>query len=293
MNMSERHNIQIKCTDHTYGTCASCGFIAASPWSEYLREIPFEEQLEIIEMEEGPCGRVLAAPEGTPEYIGVLMKNAEMYPIDTLVSDDDIKTICFNKSLETKQKLSIVNVSYEKKHISKKKPNTKKDIRSRQKHSWKKAYRDKKCIYDNKFLIPKTHTIPKYSNRILKWCRCCTCIVKMGRYSCICRTCRRQSICIECKRNIDCVNSSLCIDCEDFIFESYGLDIDGYKDKLLRDSFYFAKRSIRKYHKCDCGYYFKSDFGQECPSCYNEYLMEEAHERRKEARKERSGRRRR
>ena len=42
------------CTDHTYGACECCGFIAASPWIEYLREIPFEKQLEIIEMEEGP-----------------------------------------------------------------------------------------------------------------------------------------------------------------------------------------------------------------------------------------------
>jgi hypothetical protein len=179
--MPKGRKIHIKCTDHTYGTCASCGYIAASPWSEYLREIPFEEQLEIIEMEGSPLGRVLAAPEGTPAYLGALMTNAEVYPPDILVSDS-VPENSMTRSVEpseTKQELSFVSVSYKRKHVKPtKKPDTKKpdakkssrkDLRSRKKKSWKKAHCGKMSVSIDDFLIPETVTKPI---KILNKCYC-------------------------------------------------------------------------------------------------------------------------
>ena len=291
MDMSLRHNIHKKCTDHTYGTCASCGFIAASPWSEYLREVPFEKQLEIIEMEEEPFGRVLAAPEGIPPYLAALMKDAEMYPVDTLVPDSvPENSMTYSvESLEKKQELSSVSVSYNKKYGDcdrKKRSSKKKDTRSRKKHSWKKAHCKKRCVESDDFLIPKTDTIPKYRKRIRKWCRCCNSIVKMGRNKIVCNSCRKDR-CYHCGTISEV--TPICTDCEFFLTEIRGIvtdeDIMSLKQEWLKQSFTYVKRQP-KYELCHCGFYYRSSLqNQECKTCEEEHLMEERAERRRERRR--------
>ena len=254
--MSLIHNIHKECTDHTYGTCASCGYIAVSPWSEYLRKIPFEEQLEIIEMEEGPFGRILSAPEGTPPYLGALMKDAEMYPIDRMVSDTSCESISCIKLSGTKKprdtNLKSVFISRrEYKTYCKKKPSKmKRDTRSRKKQSWKKAHYEKKCVEPDDFLIPEGRTFPKYTSRIRKWCRCCNSIVKMGRYNLVCRSCRKDR-CYNC--GIFSEVTPFCTDCQDFFIENRGIvtveDVRVLKQEWLEQSFTFVKRQP-KYELC-------------------------------------------
>lgn len=288
--MFKIHNIHNKCTGHTHGICLNCNYIAESPWSKYLNKVPFETQLEIIEMEGGPFGRVLAVPEGTPPYLGALMTNAEMYPVDTLVpvSVSKDRTDCSVEPSETKQDLSSVFISRrEYNTYCKKKPsNMKRDIRSRDKnkHSWKKAHCDKKCgdsVVSDDFLIPEGRTFPKYESRIRKWCRCCQSIVKMGRHKIVCSSCRKNR-CYHC--GIFSEVTPICSDCEHFFRERRGIvteeDVMALKQEWLEQSFTFVKRQP-KYELCHCGFYYKSSFEKQiCDTCEEEYLMDDIADRK-------------
>lgn len=293
--MPKKHNIQKKCTDHTYGTCAGCGYIAQSPWSTYLDKLPFEEQFEIIELEEGPCGRIRVAPDGTPPYIGALMTNAEMYPVDIIVPKDSMTCIVSVESSKTKHELSSVSISYKKKYSDRKKRSSKKDTYFRKKQSWKKAHSNKMSVSSvsiDDFLIPAELTPPKYRNRIRKWCRCCNSIVKIKRKSIVCKSCRKDK-CFYCGESSEIL--PICPECDYYLREFCNIntleDVKKLKQDWINESFAPVMRRP-KYELCYCGFYYKSSYGRQmCGSCEYDFLEEERMERMKEARKMRRHRR--